>query len=345
MRTTFLLFIVITFICLLIVACQKELSCEDCNLANRPPVAVAGADQIIILPRDSVLLNGAGSTDPDGRVIRWQWTKVAGPASLNIRRTDSATTSVTRLAQGIYQFELRVTDDKGASATDTVQIQVDSSRSTNRPPVACAGADRRIVWPNNSLSLDGSCTVDPDNNIASYTWSKISGPLSFNIANAAMVQTQVSSLAQGVYLFQLKVADAGGLQAFDTVQILIDPNNTLPVDIYVSGHENSTAVFWKNGQKVNLPSTPFVNSAATSIAVVGNNVYVAGWEGDFHNQSQNRAKYWKNGQEVFLTGTTGAGANSIMVVGGDVYVAGKFKDLTGLRDTGRMVKLSLLPMV
>jgi hypothetical protein len=56
--------------------------------------------------------------------------------------------------------------------------------------------------------------------------------------------------------------------------------------------------------------------------VEGNDVYVAGWEGDYLVMKYNRSKYWKNGQEFFLTGPTGAGANAIAVAGNDVYVAG-----------------------
>jgi hypothetical protein len=92
----------------------------------------------------------------------------------------------------------------------------------NQPPIARAGADHNIIFPANSVSLDGSSSSDPDNNITGYTWTKISGPLSFNISNANNVQTQVTNLVQGIYLFELKVTDAGGLFSKDTVQVIVD---------------------------------------------------------------------------------------------------------------------------
>ena len=67
---------------------------------------------------------------------------------------------------------------------------------TNRPPVANAGADQVITLPTNSVNLNGSAT-DPDNNITSYQWTKISGPSSFTIANPNAVQTQVTNLVEG----------------------------------------------------------------------------------------------------------------------------------------------------
>jgi len=42
--------------------------------------------------------------------------------------------------------------------------------------------------------LDERGSTDPNNNITAYAWRKISGPSSFNIANATVVQTQVTNL-------------------------------------------------------------------------------------------------------------------------------------------------------
>lgn len=83
-------------------------------------------------------------------------------------------------------------------------------RNSNKPPIAAAGPDQAITLPKHRVLLDGSGSNDPDNNITIYQWSKISGPLS-NIANAYAIQTQVSNLTEGTYLFELKVTDAGGL--------------------------------------------------------------------------------------------------------------------------------------
>ncbi len=93
----------------------------------------------------------------------------------------------------------------------------------NHPPVACAGVDRTITLPTDTVTLDGSCSTDPDNNITSYSWTKITGPSSFNIANTNAVTTQVSNLVEGVYQFELKVTDAGGLFSKDTIQVSVNP--------------------------------------------------------------------------------------------------------------------------
>ena len=70
------------------ISCNKEYSCEGCNENNKPPIAVAGRDQSITLPTDSILLDGRNSSDPDGTISEWLWTRMSGPASFNIRLLD-----------------------------------------------------------------------------------------------------------------------------------------------------------------------------------------------------------------------------------------------------------------
>ncbi len=97
------------------------------------------------------------------------------------------------------------------------------SPSGNKPPVANAGPDQTITSTlQNNVNLDGSASTDPDKNITNYLWTNISGPSGFTIANANAAQTQVNNLIQGVYLFELKVTDAGALFSKDTMQVTVN---------------------------------------------------------------------------------------------------------------------------
>jgi hypothetical protein len=217
--TPFAVFVLFAFF----FSCKKEYSCESCKKNNKPPIAVAGPDQIITLPTDSVLLDGRMSSDPDGSISNYFWTKISGPASSDINKPADSVTKVKALVAGNYLFELKVTDNGGLSAKDTMRVIVDSVIITNHPPIANAGVDQTITLPTNSVTLDGSGSSDPDNNILSYAWKKISGPSSLNIVNASAVQTQVTSFAQGTYMFELNVTDAGGLFSNDTMQVIVNP--------------------------------------------------------------------------------------------------------------------------
>jgi hypothetical protein len=222
-----------TFLVLLVgvltfISCKKEYSCENCGgnpsgSTNKPPVANAGPDQVIILPTDSVSLDGRSSSDPDGSISSYLWTKISGPGSFNIIKPSDSTTKVKTLVTGIYQFELKVTDNGGLSTKDTMRVIVSVSGQPNRPPVANAGVDQTIILPNNTITLNGSGSTDLDNNITSYAWTKISGPSSFTISNATSMQTPVTNLVQGVYQFELKVKDAGALFSKDTMQVTVNP--------------------------------------------------------------------------------------------------------------------------
>ena len=107
---------------------------------NYPPVANAGPDQTIILTTNTAALDGSASTDPNNNVSSYLWTTISGPTPPTIANPGSATTQVTNLVQGIYQFKLKVTDARGLIDEDEVQITVlptggDNSCGDNRPTV------------------------------------------------------------------------------------------------------------------------------------------------------------------------------------------------------------------
>ncbi len=64
------------------------------------------------------------SSDLDGNIRSYVWTKISGPASFNIINTTAAATVVKNLTAGTYQFELTVTDNGGLSSKSRVQIIV-----------------------------------------------------------------------------------------------------------------------------------------------------------------------------------------------------------------------------
>lgn len=206
--------------CILFTSCKKVPDQVITPSSNRPPVADAGLDKIVTLPKDSIVLDGSNSFDRDGIIISYKWIKISGPVSPYILQADSAKTSVKNLLMGVYQFELTVMDNGGLSAKDTVQFILNDP-SINKPPIANAGPDQTITLPTSVVTLNGSNSTDPDNNIISYIWTKISGPSFYTITDAGAVQTEVKNLVQGVYQFELKVTDAGGLISKDTIQVVV----------------------------------------------------------------------------------------------------------------------------
>lgn len=191
--------------------------------ANQLPTANAGNDQTITQPQSSVSLSGSG-TDPDGSIASYSWTKVSGVGG-TITSPSSAATTVTGLSAGTYVFRLTVTDNSGATATDDVNVVVNSA--SNQLPTASAGLDQTITLPA-TLTLSGSGT-DPDGTIASYSWTKVSGG-SATITSPSASSTTVTGLAAGSYTFRLTVTDNGGATAFDEVNVTVNaaPANQPP---------------------------------------------------------------------------------------------------------------------
>ena len=124
-------------------------------------------------------------------------------------------------------------------------------------------------------------------------------------------------------------------------------------DVYVAGYElihqlqfGSSAVYWKNGNRIVLSNDKVESAYATSVFVSGNDVYVAG---DVFTGTHTQAVYWKNGVRTILsyndsfdnhTTAIGVSGNDVYVAGNGSYVARYWKngssvDLTdGSREAG-----------
>ncbi|MEN7546890.1 malectin domain-containing carbohydrate-binding protein [Rapidithrix thailandica] len=223
-----------------------EIVPTDDVVPNQSPIADAGSDQTITLPVNTVQLDGTASTDAEGALANYQWTKKSGPVSFNMDSESSSTPLLTGLVEGIYVFELTVTDDKGLQSTDEVSVVVLPQENTS--PVANAGDDLTITLPDSSVQLDGSASKDAEGSIT-YNWKQISGPLSSAIIEGANTATPTASnLTEGVYVFELTVTDEEGLQAKDQVQVtVVTLENQAPIalagdDIELRLPENETTL-------------------------------------------------------------------------------------------------------
>ncbi len=184
---------------------------------NKFPTTKAGADQAITLPTNNASLTGS-ATDSDGTIASYAWTIISGPAAATITNATSASTSVTGLTPGVYQLQLKATDNSAATTADTMQLTV---KAGNIFPTANAGIDQAITLPTNSASLTGSAS-DTDGTIASYAWTMISGPAAATITNATSASTSVTGLTHGVYQLQLKATDNSAATTADTMQLTVN---------------------------------------------------------------------------------------------------------------------------
>jgi hypothetical protein len=145
MRTNNLLILILSIA--LLNSCKKNTS-PPITPVNKSPVANAGSDQTITLPVSSVTLNGSG-TDPDGTVVSYNWQLVTGPSTaITISNPSSASTAVSKLSEGVYEFSLTITDDKGAAATDKMTVTVNAVDFVVivLPPAAVAKTNTQKIY-------------------------------------------------------------------------------------------------------------------------------------------------------------------------------------------------------
>lgn len=191
---------------------------------NKPPIANAGTDKTITLPVNNVTLDASSSVDPEGKIKAYIWRKVSGPDCL-IKNPSLPITEVVNMREGIYQFELRVIDDKNSFSADTVFINVKKEvvqPPVNQPPIAKAGIDQTITLPQNELLLDGSLSIDPDGQIKSYKWTKVSGPGVLMEDDTTSILS-LKSLVEGIYVFRLTITDTNDASNSDEVTVTVKP--------------------------------------------------------------------------------------------------------------------------
>jgi hypothetical protein len=98
-----------------------------------PPTANAGADQVLFGCAGcftTVVLDGSGSADPLGNALRYDWRE---GGTLIATTTAPYSMATTALGFGTHTIELTVTTPFGASATDTVVVDIQSSASLVGP--------------------------------------------------------------------------------------------------------------------------------------------------------------------------------------------------------------------
>ncbi len=185
---------------------------------NSSPVANAGPDQTVFVG-DTVLLDGAGSSDVDGDPLGYQWIFAARPESsaavLDNPFIDRPAFYVDQT--GVYELDLLVDDGNLVSTPDRVVIATQNSR-----PVANAGNDLD-AFIGEIVALDGSGSTDADSDSLGYRWSLVSIPSGSSavIQNGNSESPSLIADIPGIYVVQLIVSDGFLDSEPDTAQINI----------------------------------------------------------------------------------------------------------------------------
>ena len=115
---------------------------------NKLPVANAGKDFTIDLPVEAIELNGSESNDTDGEISKYTWTMISGPGG-DLTNFNRSVASLTNPVTGVYEFGLKVTDNRGDSSEDIVRVKVNPEpvveEPTNSPDKTACNCDHVIT--------------------------------------------------------------------------------------------------------------------------------------------------------------------------------------------------------
>ncbi len=233
-------------------------------VANIPPTANAGGDATIVLPVNSVTLNGTAS-DPDGSIVSYQWTKLSGPAAGTFTNANTANAGLSGLVQGTYVIEFKVTDNAGATASSNKTITVDATPPPPPPTLTLLPA----VNPANTVNgidykyFEGTWSLLPAFNTLVAVKSGVANNFDISLANKAdnfgfSFTGYINVPADGEYTFYT-TSDDGSKLFIDNIEVV--NNDGLHAAIEKSGKIGLkagkhviTALFFENvgGQVFNV---------------------------------------------------------------------------------------------
>jgi len=181
---------------------------DDVEVLQPPLVANAGPDRAVLDADGSggelIQLDGSLSGSTGGTITSYVWTEGGGQIA-------TGAAPLVDFAVGLHVVTLTVADDAGATADDTVQIEVLTSA-----PVADAGPDQRLADEDRDgvelVMLDGAGSSDPNGTIIDYLWREGATPLGAGVTLAVALPT-------GLHAITLTVIDDESMTDTDTVEI------------------------------------------------------------------------------------------------------------------------------
>jgi hypothetical protein len=213
--------------------CALRCTLPDCGepAGNRAPSADAGSDQLVFTG-SMVMLDGTGSTDPDGDPLTFRWRFLERPAGSTAALSDPAAARPTFTADfaGRYVAELIVNDGALDSDPDTVVV---NTEDRNTDPVANAGPDQPGAFVGIEVTLDGSGSTDVDGDALVFSWAFVSRPAGSTAAlvDAGTVGPRFTPDRRGVFVVRLTVNDGRGGTATDDVAVSTESTDRPPVAV------------------------------------------------------------------------------------------------------------------
>lgn len=198
---------------------------EDASVYALPAKPTVDAGQDKNISSTSVTLDGSANDDGvsgNGTITSYQWTKLSGGAA-TISTPNAASTNITGLSAGTYQFQLKATDNSGYNGYDTVQLVVNSGVAA--PTISMSGA-QNIDTTATSIYAVPSWASGHTGTVA---WTKVSGPGTTTFSAPTSTSTTVSGLENGDYVFRCTAIQDDGQTVTGDVSVHVAISAQVPV--------------------------------------------------------------------------------------------------------------------
>ncbi len=226
-------------LCVSLVACKKDPPVNQENNrinsdVNTAPVANAGLDMKIELPQNFTVLQG-GFYNADRNFKKVEWRKVSGPDSCIIEDKDSLKTVVSNLREGVYEFELTVTDKMNLYGKDSVKVEVVKRQQISSDTVIVR--EHEIIFKNLVWDFPWYNTLEVKN---IHTYIPTGTPMKVfvqrdNASEWKEATPEANNVNGSVYEYFIETRpNGGGMYNYGSLYIFYygpDPNDTPDVKI------------------------------------------------------------------------------------------------------------------
>ena len=234
---------------------------------NLPPVAEAGADQTVtdhgLDGFEPVTLDGRASSDADGSIVSYEWRKAE-----TVIATEA--NPVVWFGVGTHAVTLLVTDNRGATDTDTVTITVEPG---NTAPVAANVSATTTMGVPVTLTLRAT-----DAETCELVFAIVAGPSTGTLGpvetdactagapNSDTARITYTPSAEGTFSFTFSANDGSLVSNVGTATITVNAAPPPPATLTVTGISPNVVPQNYGTKPFIISGTGFANGATVSFA-------------------------------------------------------------------------------
>jgi len=235
-----------------------------------PPIVNAGTNKTknAIYTQDATV---TGATS-------YQWSKTSGPGEITFGSATSEDTTISASVDGTYKIRLTATDDLNNSNYNEFTLIWDKTI-----PTVSAGTNKT----KNAVFTQTGTATDSTSGIASYAWTKVSGPGEITFGSSNAISTTISASVEGTYTLALSVTDNAGNISSNTMTLVWDLTkpvvnagldqlkNAIFTQTGSATDTNGIASFaWSKVSGTGAVAFGTINSSSTTISADTNGAYV-----------------------------------------------------------------------